>query len=37
MKRNQRHESDFAQALALGLLFSAAAWGIVAVSVFELF
>jgi hypothetical protein len=37
MRQNQNQEFDFAQALALGLVFSVAAWAIVVVGLFELF
>jgi len=37
MKQKQQQDMDFAQALVLGLAFSAAVWGVVVVSVFELF
>jgi hypothetical protein len=36
MNHDQNQQLDFAQALALGLVFSLAAWAIMAVGLFEL-
>lgn len=37
MRNKQVADFDFAQAMALGLAFSVAAWAIVAIGVIELF